>query len=270
MNAFLELLGKLKEIKLFAKFFSNNQKNITNINIETLILNNNSTDEPLSIDNEKRLLLNMGRIEEENEIYNLLKQIPQKKGNRLIESKTYNYITKLYNHNSEIDYSLVRFFENQIPTEDYEILKAAQFIISKKNFENLKDLKYKLKKRYGEKGNRIVNLLNAKYFNMLKEVYNHAPENFEKLYRQLVYEGVSTIFVCNYTDIEKELESNISKINNFKLHFRFVHIHGLGKNNVEKIQIFLDHNEEKSDEDPKYIIKIIISKQNIIVIEVII
>ena len=200
-----KFFDNLKEVKFFDKFFSDNKKEINNFTVKgDIIINNNDVDIPLQIKDNK-LEINYNKLEKDAKIAieSSLSELAKEKGTRFIESKSYNYLTKLYDSKAKCDTALVCFFKDIIADEDYKILEAANIII-KLNPESINDQKNKLKKRYGEKGRNIVNLYNAKYFDFLKQIYNDHQKIFEEIYEQLVYEGVLTIFVSQQTDINSE------------------------------------------------------------------
>ena len=258
------ILDKLKSIKIFEKFFSENEKNINyynNCNIQVF----ENGDQPIKFDKTtKNILIYDNQLgDSEKEVWNIFEKFSQQKGNRLLEEKTNNYLEKIQNHNPSENGAIIEFFKDLIPLEDYKILKSAQFIIKQPSSE-ISYLKKGLRMRYGNKGGRIVNLLNAGYFEFLKELYNLDIELFKETYSQLVTEDVLTIFVHNDTNIISELETKIEKFKTYKLKLGFIHIHGIGTNHVEKIKSFVNEYSQ----DPRFIIKNKVEKDKVYMVEI--
>lgn len=261
-------LEKLKKVVIFKKFFSENKKTINtfnNCNFTIISENKSSNKEPIYYDSDKKqIILNDSLLgQHDDEVWKAISEFAQQKGNRLIENKTENYLEKLKNYNPSENNAIIEFFKRIINPEDHKILRAAQFIIQQENID-IHYLKKGIRNRFGDKGNRIVNLLSAGYFSFLKELYNIDTSLFQEIYNQLVTEDVLTIFVHNDIDIMTELELKIKKFKMYKLKLGFIHIHGIGKNNTNKIKKFVDENSENK----KFVIKNKIEKDKVFIVEI--
>jgi len=260
-----DFFEKLKDIKIFEKFFSDNGKVVYENCTFNIISGNTLNQEPISLDKDKKeIIVNDSKLgESESEVYELIGEFSKQKRNRLLETHTNYYLEKLKDYDPKENGAIVEFFKEIISTEDYNILKSALFII-KQDSSEIKYLKRNLRRRYGDKGPRIVNLLNANYFSLLKEIYNLNINSFESTYEQMVTKDVLTIFVHNHIDIEEELKIKIMKFKTYKIKLGFIHIHGLGITNVEKIRNFVNNNSDNR----KFEIKKIIDNRNVCLIEI--
>ena len=271
MMTFFDKLKSFIE-KVNVNIFSNNSNNSNNtnsnnsynLNIENLHLHlGNNISEKIEL-KDRKISIDPNKLEKEekNKFNEILKEYSKQKDNELIEVKTNENLIKLNNREIE-NKGLIQFYKDEIPLEDYKILKAAEYINTLKG-ENLNFEKAKIRERFGDKGNRIINLYGAGYFESLKEIYNEDKLLFKKMYNYLVIDGVFTIFVHRNTNIEEEILSKINKIKTYRLDFKFINIHGLGNDNISKIKDFVNSNSNNEN----YKIKILLDKNTKIIVEI--
>ena len=151
-----------------------------------------------------------------------------------------------YNKSPGEDKRIKNFFKDIIPPSDYEALEASLYLrreFSKREDEsNIKKLKKDIQDKFGERGNNITNLCTAGYFEgFLEPLYNDTTKDlFKEIYEQVVGKGILTVFV--YKDMN-ENEIIIQIKNKIKISRRygmpFIHIHGIGKTNIQKIKNFI-------------------------------
>jgi hypothetical protein len=151
------------------------------------------------------------------------------------------YGLSLSNKNTPV----LNFFRPIIPLEDFEALNSALYLreVFLSNGDVSK-LKQDIRKRFGDRGNTIANLCTAGYFEkFLMPLYNSSKEKFNELYEIIVAKSVLAIFV--HSDMTQE---QIPKEITYKLEIstkygiKFIHIHGIGILNVNKIKKTMYHH----------------------------
>jgi hypothetical protein len=227
---------------LFPKFESLIKIDLKNfINIH--ITNNKScnSNKPIFIDEKTNsLLININTLSTAQK--RQLKKAFKNKEICFIEKKTNTSINKLKKvlKLSENE-KLLNFYKNKIPNSDLEILRASFYI--KKAFENRDDISYfknDIYKKYGQRGINITNLYTAGYYdNWIKKIYttmqgmsNFSKEKFDNIYEKIVLNVFFIIFVSKKMD-----ENNIIAEVEYKLKYgtNIIHIHGIGRKNIDTI-----------------------------------
>jgi hypothetical protein len=264
----MKFFEKLKSIVNIEKFLSENKK-IT-INFKNCNLNLTKTGDLVDFDEvNKKLNFNPYKLEKEKrkKLDNLLlENLMEKRRNKIFENKCMVTLEKLNSYSPKSDEkNLIKFFRDKLLKDDFEILKSSFFIIDDINLpQDILKLKNDLRNKYGEKGVRIVNLVKSGYFNFLKDLYLSDLSHFDKIYKNLVDEGIYTIFVHSKTEILEELQKKIEKIKKYKVGIDFLHIHGLNPLNVRKIKEFLDNMEDNN----LFTIEDIYSNKNLIIVRI--
>lgn len=135
-----------------------------------------------------------------------------------------------------------------IPPGDVPILRVALFL--RKKFQDgdpaVQELKQQLMQRYGDRGRRIANLASADYFQeaiipLLDAMGYGKPEfkraAFQKSYEIFIQESGFALFVhsgMSETTIRKTIFAKIKS--NLKYGIKHLHIHGIGKSNLQNIR----------------------------------
>lgn len=239
-------------------------------------LNKNSNTSP-KLDKEyyydtikKILHLDPDKIPEniKKELPNIIKAYVEE-GNKLLEYDANELLDKLYNYNKENpDGAILSFFKPIIPPKDFEALNASLFL--RQQFmkdKAIHHLKQDIRKRFGDTGNNISNLCTAGYFEeFLMPLFNSSQEDFKRVYNHIVEKSIVAVFVhrnMNVEDIPKEITNRIEISKKYGI--KFIHIHGISKNNVEKIKSCIEEQKSYFDFFDKKIFEN--EDKNIIVVE---
>lgn len=188
-------------------------------------------------------------------------------GNKLLEAKTSSLLKKLYKYNKDKNFwPLLKFFKPIIPPKDYEALEASLFLRREfEDRENITRYKENIRKKFGDRGNNIANLCSAGYFEeFLMPLYNSSKKRFEELYELIMEKSVVAVFVhgkMNEEEIPEEIEDKISISKKYGIDF--LHIHGIGERNVDKIKNCIKEKKEYFT----FFEKNIFEKDNIIIVE---
>ncbi len=169
--------------------------------------------------------------------------------------------------------SLLDFFINKIPSDDFRILKSALVIRDKfsKGDRDIPLYKRQLADTYGNKAYVICNLVTAHYFeDFLRPLYetmsrqiNFEIDDFRKAYVKLIEDFPIAIFVninMNPKTVEAEIRQKIA--NNKKYEIPYLNIHGIGEANMKCIGEVISTLKLKED----YTQKSIDNKNNIIIV----
>lgn len=191
-------------------------------------------------------------------------------GNKLLELKSSGLLKELteFQRNKGTDQKVLDFFEDIIPEEDMEALESSLYLrrkfLQRKDVKNLKD---DLRSRFGDRGANIANLCTAGYFeNFLMPLFNSSKVDFKNIYDVVVSKSAIAIFVHNQmndTVIAREIKFKlqISK----KYGIKFLHIHGIGEQNITTIKKCIRENKEIFD----FYDKEIFEDNGIIIVELI-
>ncbi len=151
-------------------------------------------------------------------------------------------LNRLYSYNDKNDNQALEFFKSILSNSDWEALRASLFLRGEfKNGNPVSSLKHDIIYRFGERGNVIANLCTAGYFEeTMVPLYNYSHVEFHKYYDLAVERGITTLFVSRSTspeEISREIERKIKTGKAYGQ--KKFHIHGIGKKNTEKIQMYL-------------------------------
>lgn len=263
MSSWFEKLEKLVSINLKVDL-----SNFVNFHLTV----NQKTDLPYIYNAEKKIVeINLNKIpaESRSELPVIVKEYVEE-GNRLLEKESSELLNKLYEYTTQNpDGAILDFFRLIIPTQDYEALEAALYLRRIfRSHGDVRKLKTDIKKRFGDRGTNITNLSTAGYFEtFLIPLYNNSTkEQFKELYEIIVEKSILAVFVHGEMD-EYEITSQIqNKLEISKKYgIKFIHIHGIGSQNIRKIKDYLHAYLEKVD----FLEKRIFEKENIIILELI-
>lgn len=230
--------------------------NISDINLVNLSINiqKNSNNEckPVVYSPESNLLtLNLENLTQEQSpaLGTILKQAVAD-GATLLEEKS-NETLRDISHSEQSDdvKSVLDFFRNIIPKDDFDALRAAMYIRTRFkdgcDSKSIYDLKGGVIKKYGKRGLKICNLCSAGYFeNLLKPLYedmrkyqDFSIEKFISHYNLIISEEAFAVFISRDmpgNEVKYIIEEQIKR--NFKYGVKKVDIHGIGRDNSKKIR----------------------------------
>lgn len=225
-------------------------KKIGNIHI----LSNNDVGKVVVNDNKKvvNITINVGKLNARDipKLQSILRPLVLDNEELLIEdnaNKTLEDFKQIDGQSENRD--LLEYFKGKLPAKDIEILRASLYL---KNVyergEAVSHLKQDIMNRYGDRGKNISNLCSAGYFTsqirpLYEEMYaqpSFSPENFLKVYEIIITESPYAVFINNRMSEENVKEGVFNKINIGKKYgIKYLNIHGIGKDNVEKISNLL-------------------------------
>ncbi|MFH1895824.1 MAG: hypothetical protein ABIJ74_04620, partial [archaeon] len=247
----------------------NNSFNKTQKNKGSLIQNISKNGEMFFNNETKTIEINLAKIKEEEKktIKELINDFTEdSKENILLEKTTESQLNNIYKYEKENDDAQVlNFFEKIISPEDYDALESSLYLRSEfKKGNDITKIKIDIIAKFGDRGKNICNLCSANYFEgFLIPLYNLSPEKFKELYQIVVEKTALTLFVSSNTSPEEITKSIISKLNiSTKYGFNFIHIHGIGKHNLETIKKWVDENKDFMN----FFEKNIYEKENIIIL----
>lgn len=193
-----------------------------------------------------------------------------KEGHKLLEIKARCLLERLYQYNkNNPDKNILAFFEEIIPKDDYEALNSALFLRSqfKEGKGDIISLKADIRSRFGDRGNNISNLCTAGYFEeFLMPLYNSSKDEFARLYEVIISRSIMAVFVHKRMELENIPNEITLKLELCKKYgIKFIHIHGIGKFNIEKIKNCINEQKEYFDFFEKKIYED--EKEYIIVVE---
>lgn len=230
-------------------------------NIEKVNIKSDEDSDVLEYDEkEKSLSINIRKLEPKVR-KKLEKIIKEEKGVILKKKTKETLIDFIKTEKSKEIKEILDLFKNKIPEDDFNILRASLYIrkrfISGASREEIYKLKKEIREKYGKRGLSICNLVSAGYFEVLiKPLYEEmskdedfSHEKFLEVYNIIVNESAFAVFISremSIDNVEKEIYSKMRR--NAKYGINFVSIHGIGKQNVEKIEKVIEKiQKEKPD-----------------------
>lgn len=239
--------------------FLENLKSIFKINIsipklkklQIHIFSGNKNEQAIHIDN-RTINININGVKSDD-IPKLVKAINNsviKEDNLLIEDSANKLLTDFVeSENREENVDIIIFFRGKIDNSDLEILRASLYVkLVYERGGKVGDLKRDIILKFGERGRNIVNLCTAGYFtSLIKPLYNEmvkqpnfTPTWFLEVFDTLVNHSTFAVFVSSpmtkeqlLADVEEKMEINK------KYGINYLTIHGIGENNVSKIEYVL-------------------------------
>lgn len=245
---------KLKEvIKIDIKFDS----------LIKVQINNNNSSNPTDYNEDEGLLFinyKKSNFVDKNKIREIVKGT-HNEGIALLSSESQERIRDIKSKEAEPDVkSLLKFFRDKIPTDDYSVLRAAIYIdkLAREGlgYKEVYRLKGEIANRFGGRVYKICNLYALGYFEtMIKPLYEEFSQHgfFDKKkflhkYNTIINEEAFAIFVPDITE-KDEVKSAIKiKIaRNLKYGIKDVTIHSKGKYNITKVREAISDIEEEGE-----------------------
>ena len=243
------------------------------INVNITSKSNNIIKTKYSYDSEKKALdifLNELEPEETKELDKIMPQIIEEylqEENLLLLNESKDLLEKLYNYNKNTtDKQILTFFKPLIPESDIEALECSLYLRDAfRRGEDIGKLKTDIRLKFGERGKNIANLCTAGYFEeFLIPLYNSSSERFQELYDLIVSKSILAVFVhknMSTQEIKDEISEKLALSNRYGI--KFIHIHGIGKNNITTIKDCLEEQKDFFN----YFEKKVYEQDNILIIE---
>jgi len=252
-------------------------KALINIEINAPIINVTKDSDNSHADKEYIFDENTGRLDilhnnlsvEKQERLKIILKENVEEGNKLLEKKSSSLLQDLieFQKNKGDDKKVLDFFKTIISEEDLEMLENSLYL--RKKFKERKDVRYlkdDIRTRFGDRGSNISNLCTAGYFeNFFIPLYNSSQEDFKKIYELAASKSVLAVFVhSQMEDEEITTEIKIKLEISRRYGLKFLHIHGIGMQNIETIKRCIEDNKEFFN----FYNKDIFEKDGIIVVEI--
>jgi len=248
----MNLLDKLS--KLFGVDFSKLKK------FHIHILSDNQHENFTINDNRKIVIINTGKLDSKKipQLQTIVKDLVTENDELLIEDNASKTIEDFKEVDSQTENrNLLEYFKGKIFSKDIEILRASLYLKTVyERGENVSQLKQDIMNRYGDRGKNISNLCSAGYFTsqikpLYEEMYSHpnfSAEEFSKVYEIIITESPYAVFInsrMSEKDVKKEVLSRMEIGKKYGI--KYLNIHGIGKDNTDKIvNILKELNSELS------------------------
>ena len=257
MNLFdYSFFKKLKEI---IKVYININKLI---NIQYIHIDLRPSSKQLEYDEDtKRLSLNYKEFPymEKNKIKEILREA-QNEGATLLVNESQERIKDIKSKEEEPDTkSLLNFFKDKLPNDDYLALRAAIYIdkLAREHldYKQVYRLKWETANRFGPRAYKICNLYALGYFETeIKPLYEEFYQDgffdrkkFLNKYNTIINEEAFAIFVPDTMEKDEVDTIKLKIARNLKYGRRDVTIHGKGRYNVAKVRGAISDIEEEGE-----------------------
>lgn len=253
--------GQIKILNAEADFHNLKQLIKTGDIILKLFSGNTKTDNHFNIDNSKHLTINITQLDQggKEQLKNLFHELKDE-GFTLLEDKSTARLDEIVTEEQTDDSKkILGFFKDKISSQDLEIIRGALYVknIFDKGGKNIDILKADMRHKYGQRGNNIVNLCSAKYFeSYLIPYYEHLvttetdkqeiSKKFAGLFNLLAGELPFTVFVSHDMKVEEVVNQVVSK---FEYGAEFVNIHGIGVHNVMTVKEAVEETRKEYGEE---------------------
>ncbi len=252
------------------QFIANIAKNgLVNINVSILenlskiqICTNSVVDSNIiSLDDEKKILtLNVGKMPQaaQEALAPIIKDAYAETGSILREDTRERIVDFRQSEKNSKTQEMLAYFRPLIPESDLPILRSSFYLRechqSRAGVE-VSRIKGAIIETYGNRGRNIANLCTAGYFEtwfmplhetLQEEFGDDALEKqaFLKIYDTVVAESPWTVFVSRHHAREKICAEIIGKLKkNSGYGTKWLHVHGLGRDNVKTIKSICDELE---------------------------
>lgn len=186
-----------------------------------------------------------------NGVQKILRDVVGKNKIPILQDETQKLLDDFKQVDGEpVSQDLITYFKGKIPATDLEVLRQSIYIkaVSDRG-ENIQKLKWDITARYGNRGKNICNLYSAGYFiSQIKPMYEEmisqpsfSPSDFDTAYDRIVNESPYAVFISremSNASAEQEVRERISTAKNYGI--RYLNIHGISEENVDKIVYILE------------------------------
>lgn len=196
------------------------------------------------------------------QVQKIVRDLVEKENTLLIEDEAKKRIEDISSVEKKGDNNeVLKYFKGKVPPTDVEILRAALYIKSVyERGESVRELKWDVIQKYGERGKNIVNLCSAGYFiSIIKPLYEEmsrqdgfTQDAFHSTYEKIVTQYTFAVFVNAMMTPTKLKEEVVNKIEiNKKYGIKHLNIHGIGSENVSKILELLNELRNTFTQNPE-------------------
>lgn len=225
---------------------------------------------------QRKVIINIQKLDQKEtaKLQKTISEAVTKEGSLLLEEGAKKILDDYsVASNQDKNKKILEFFKGKIPPTDLVILRASLYIRDVFNRGNsVENLKNGITQRYGVRGCNITNLCSAGYFeSLIKPLYEEmfiqptfSSEKFLSRYEVIVTQLPFAVFVnrnMSVTALEKEVRAKM--VMNKKYGIKHLNIHGIGENNVEKIQDLLKKLKDQFTSIPE-----IDSERNFITVKI--
>lgn len=238
----MKILDKLRSI---AKIDLSGLKNF-----KIHILNNNSSKTTIIKNSKINIVqVNIGELNKTalKELEQVINEVVNKDSGLVIEDNSQKLLQDFQTIDSKTHTQKeIEYFTGRIPQKDIEILRASIYLKSVADKgDSVHELKADIIARFGERGKNICNLYSAGYFDsQIKPLYEEVGSfdllKFHQVYEQIVTESPYAVFI--HSGMSDKEVSNVVKNKmeiSKKYGIKYLNIHGIGKENVDKITILI-------------------------------
>lgn len=222
----------------------------------TLALINVKTEQKI-INNGPVIQLNVAKLTDKERtqlLPGILREAVQTKDALLITEGSNEKIDFIdqFEHNPGFDPQLITFVQEIIPSKDKTIWKGA-LLLRRAHLDGNQDrsrvIRQDLIDRYGDRARNITNLCTAGYLEQyirplwgkLSEQGETGSEKFQEIYESIVTEQPFAVFVSSMSTEEQVIEEvHAKKDSVIKYGWRQLAIHGMGEQNIRKVQAVAD------------------------------
>jgi hypothetical protein len=255
----MSFLDKLKEF-IKVDLHLNVQIGVKTVNI---INNDPTVSPPAVIDTDGHVTISWNKLtpEQQTKIKPLIAHDVRTHDALLLEdeSKERAEDVDISEHETD-DRALINFFRGKVPSTDLTALRSALYLRKKFREGAPREEIYRLRReiidRYSERGRVISNLCSSGYFeSWFKPLYENLsrnrhfnPQEFTAFYERIIREGAFAVFVSSgmsSDDVTAAIEDQYTKEIRYGITAPLVNVHGIGKTNVESVNVAIYNLKEK-------------------------
>lgn len=219
-------------------------------NFKIHIFNNNSSKTTIIKDSKVNIIqINIGELNKTSlkELGQIINDSVNQDSSLVIENNSQKLLQDFQAVDSKTQTQKeIEYFTGKIPQKDIEILRASIYLKSVADRgEAIHNLKTDIIARFGERGKNICNLYSTGYFNsQIKPLYQEVGTSdllkFNQVYEQIVTESPYAVFI-HIGMSDKEVSQTVRKKMEIskKYGIKYLNIHGIGKENVDKITVLI-------------------------------
>lgn len=192
-----------------------------------------------------------------------------KEGDKLFKGSTAEVFKKVKLYTKTHPYSkVIRFFQDEIPPEDLEALKASMYLRDEfYKHHDVTKFKSDIVDQFGQRGKNICNLCTAGYFEgFFIPIWNDYHDEFDRLYEIIVSQAIIAVFVhygMKEDDFLEEVKYKVDMCKRYGL--GALHIHGIGTKNCRNVKKWIEDNKE----DIEFVERSLYDKEKVLVVELI-
>lgn len=245
----MDILSKLHSLIKFD--FSGLKKLQGKISTSIQILSNNKSEK--IINNGPNITININGLNKDEilGVGQILREAVNQDKTPILQTETQKLLEDFAQVDGEsTSQDLISYFKGKIPSSDIEALRQSIYIkVVHNRGDDIQKLKWDITSRYGNRGKNICNLYSAGYFtSQIRPLYeemisqpNFSPDDFNTAYDRIVSESPYAVFInreMTNDSAEKEVRDRINTAKKYGI--RYLNIHGISEENVDKIVYILE------------------------------